>query len=376
MAPTEVLAEQHARSLGPLAERLGFRVALLTAGAPARARAAVLDDVAAGRVALLIGTHAVLDDAIAFPDLRLVVVDEQHRFGVAQRARARRGSAHLLALSATPIPRSLALARHGDLDASILDERPAGRGAPTTLICRGADGKAAAMGRLREALAAGHQAFVVCHARERARRAGAVTAVARFGELRRALAPARVGLLHGALPSPEKESVLRAFAAGVLDVLVATTVVELGIDVPNATVMIVEDAERFGVAQLHQLRGRVGRGAAPGLCLLCPSDEAEPGSEGAARLAALAETSDGFRLAELDLAARGFGDLFGTRQTGAPGAGPRDLGEAFALVALARQEAEAIFASDPTLSAPSHAVLAQAARALDARRALFDEGAG
>jgi ATP-dependent DNA helicase RecG len=341
----------------------------------------VLDDVAAGRVALLVGTHAVLDDAVSFPDLRLVVVDEQHRFGVAQRARARRGagassSAHLLALSATPIPRSLALARHGDLDASILDERPAGRGAPSTLVCRGADARAAAIARLRETLAAGHQAFVVCHARERARRAGAVTAVGRFGELRRQLAPARVGLLHGALPSAEKESVLRAFAAGALDVLVATTVVELGIDVPNATLMIVEDAERFGVAQLHQLRGRVGRGAAPGLCLLCPSDDDTPGSEGAARLSSLARTADGFRLAELDLAARGFGDLFGTRQTGAPNAGPRDLAEAFALVTAARQEAEAIFAGDPSLTSPAHVALGWAARELDARRSLFDEAAG
>jgi ATP-dependent DNA helicase RecG len=378
MAPTEVLAEQHARTLAPLATRLGFSLALLTAGAPARARAAALAEVATGRAALLVGTHAVLDDAVTFADLRLVVVDEQHRFGVAQRARARRGAggaAHLLSLSATPIPRSLALARHGDLDASILDERPVGRRPVETFVCRAPDERAAAYAGLREALAAGHQAFVVCHARERARRAGAVTAVGRFAELRRHLAPARVGLLHGALPSAEKEAALRAFAAGDVDVLVATTVVELGIDVPNATVMIVEDADRFGIAQLHQLRGRVGRGAAQGRCFLVASDLGADG-EGAARLEAVASTADGFRLAELDLAARGFGDLFGARQTGAPGAGPRDLAEAFALVALARQEAEAIFAADPTLSSPEHAALAHAARALDERRALFDEGEG
>jgi len=383
MAPTEVLAAQHARALGPRAARLGFRLALLTAGTPARARAAIAADVAAGRIALVVGTHAVLDASLAFADLRLVVVDEQHRFGVEQRARARRrqtdekGSVpvpHLLALSATPIPRTLALALHGDLDASVLDERPAGRRAPATLVCAGADARQAAYARLADTLAAGQQAFVVCPVRERARRAGAVTAISHAGALSRRLAPARVGLLHGELSSVEKDDVLRAFADGALDVLVATTVVELGIDVPNATLMIVEQAERFGLAQLHQLRGRVGRGAAPGLCLLCPSDEAA--AEGAARLATLAATDDGFAVAEADLAARGFGDLFGTRQAGAAGAGGGDLRETFALVELARREAEALVAADPTLARPEHAALARAADALEARRSLYDESAG
>ncbi|HEY2729905.1 MAG TPA: ATP-dependent DNA helicase RecG [Polyangia bacterium] len=376
MAPTEVLVEQHARTLGPLAARLGFRVAQLTAGTPARARAGVLADVGAGRVALVIGTHAVATPALAFRDLRLVVVDEQHRFGVGQRAAARRrgaaaGLPHLLVLSATPIPRTLALARHGDLDASILDERPAGRRAPATVVCRGADEKRAAYELLREELAGGHQVFVVCHVRERARRAGAVTAIGHFGELRRRLAPARVGLLHGALASPEKERVLRAFVAGELDVLVATTVVELGLDVPNATLMIVEDADRFGLAQLHQLRGRVGRGTAPGLCLLCTSDDDAAG-EGAARLAALAETADGFRLAEADLVARGPGDLFGARQTGMPSFGPAPLAETLALLERARGEAERVLTADPRLARPEHAALAAAARALEARRGLFE----
>ena len=386
MAPTEVLAAQHARALAPCAERLGFRVGLLTAGTPARARAALAADVAAERVALVIGTHAVLDAALPFPDLRLVVVDEQHRFGVAQRARARRrhegpGAAmpHLLALSATPIPRTLALARHGDLDASILHERPAGRRAPATLVCRGADEKRAAYARLVEAVAAGRQAFVVCPVRERARRAGAVTAIGHAGVLGRRLAPARVGLLHGALASAAKDDVLRAFADGGIDVLVATTVVELGIDVPNATLMIIEDADRFGLAQLHQLRGRVGRGAALGLCFLCASDDASGAGAaegvGAARLAAVAATDDGFRLAEADLAARGFGDLFGTRQTGAAGGGFADLRDAFALVELARREAEAIVAADPELARPEHVALARAAAALETRRSLFDEEA-
>ena len=376
MVPTEVLAEQHARTLAPLAERLGFSLALLTAGTSARARAALCADAAAGRVALVVGTQAVVDPTLVFHDLRLVVVDEQHRFGVSQRAAARRrGGAgplpHLLVLSATPIPRTLALARHGDLDASILDERPAGRSAPATLVCRGADEKRAAYERLRDEIARGRQAFVVCHVRERAKRAGAVTAIGHYAELRRRLAPARVGLLHGALASEEKEDVLRSFVAGALDVLVATTVVELGLDVPNATLMIIEDADRFGLAQLHQLRGRVGRGAAPGLCFLCASDDDEAG-EGARRLAAIAANADGFRLAEEDLAARGPGDLFGARQTGAPTFGPPSLSEAFALVEIARREAELMLAADPGLAHREHAALAAAARALEAKRGLFE----
>ncbi|HVZ73446.1 MAG TPA: helicase-related protein, partial [Polyangia bacterium] len=376
LAPTVVLAEQHARTLRPIAARLGFGVGLLTAATTRVARAALFADAAAGRVALVIGTQAVLDRALAFADLRLVVVDEQHRFGVAQRARAARregegASPHLLVMSATPIPRSLALARHGDLDASILDERPAGRPPPATLVCHGADEARAARERLRDVVARGEQAFVVCHARERARRAGAVTAVARFAELRRALAPARVGLLHGALPPAEKEGVLRSFAAGELDALVATTVVELGVDVPRATLMIVEDADRFGLAQLHQLRGRVGRGDVPGLCILCASDDAA--DDGARRLEALASTSDGFRLAELDLAARGPGELFGTRQAGAAGL---DLAETFALVAVARREAEAILGRDARLERPEHEALARAVAARASAGVAFAEEAG
>jgi ATP-dependent DNA helicase RecG len=376
MAPTEVLAEQHARTLAPLAGQLGFRLALVTASTPARERAAIIADAAAGRVALVVGTHAALDAALVFADLRLVVVDEQHRFGVRQRAAARRraGQAalpHLLVLSATPIPRTLALARHGDLDASILDERPAGRAAPATLVCRGAQEQRAVYDRLRDEIARGHQAYVVCPVRERAKRAGAVTAIGHYAALARRLAPARVGLLHGALAADEKERVLAAFVAGELDVLVATTIVELGLDVPNATLMIVEDADRFGLSQLHQLRGRVGRGAAPGLCLLCASEDAAVG-EGSRRLDVLAATADGFRLAEADLAARGPGDLFGARQTGALAFGSASLAEVFELVGQARREAERVFAVDPALAEPAHASLARAARSLLERRALFE----
>jgi ATP-dependent DNA helicase RecG len=295
----------------------------------------------------------------------LVVVDEQHRFGVAQRARLGRGGGrpapHLLAMSATPIPRSLALALHGDLDASVLLERPSGRPPPSAVLCVDAEQQAAAYRRVREEIAAGRQAFVVCAVREEAGRSGAVTAVAHHRGLVAALAPARVGLLHGNMPAGDKEAALRAFASGTIDVLVATTVVELGIDVPNATVMVIEDADRFGMAQLHQLRGRVGRGGHAGICFLCAGGEAI-GDEARARLVAVTEVVDGFRLAELDLAQRGFGDLLGTRQAGDP-LGAEGLAELGELAAIARAEAERIVEADPALARPEHVSLGQAARA-------------
>jgi ATP-dependent DNA helicase RecG len=267
-------------------------------------------------------------------------------------------------MSATPIPRSLALARHGDLDLSTLVERPAGLGPAAAVLCGSDDERRAAYARLAEAVGDGRQAFVVCATRDKERRADAVTAVAQHRRLARTLAPARVGLLHGALASSEKEATLRAFASGSLDVLVATTVVELGIDVPNATVMIVEEAERFGLAQLHQLRGRVGRGRLPGLCFLC-TGAGEVSPEARARLAAVTATSDGFRLAELDLAQRGYGDLFGTLQAGAgddEAGALGDLGgDTARLLETARGEAERLLADDPALA--SHRPLAAAARA-------------
>jgi ATP-dependent DNA helicase RecG len=383
MAPTEVLAEQHARTLGPVATSVGLSMGVLTAATPRAAREALAQACAAGRVQLVVGTQALLDPELRPLDLRLCIVDEQHRFGVAQRARfgGQRGASavvpHLLVLSATPIPRTLALALYGDLDTSVLGARPAGRRAPATSICAGAEQRRAAVQRLRDAVGQGGQGFVVCPVREQARRAGAVTAVARYAALRRELAPARVGLLHGALEPAEKERVLRAFAAGTVDVLVATTVVELGIDVPNATVMIVEDADRFGLAQLHQLRGRVGRGAAPGLCLLCASSDAAAEGEGLARLREIATIGDGFQLAEADLARRGYGDLFGTRQAGAAALGHlSDPREAFELVAAARARAETVLAADPTLMRAENAALGRAARARLAARDLFDGEAG
>jgi len=360
MVPTEALAEQQARAAGAWAARAGLRVAALTGGMPARDRAAAVDAWNAGRVDLLVGTHALLGAGLDPARLGLAVVDEQHRFGVAQRARLSAG-AHLLAMSATPIPRSLALALHGDLDASFLSERPAGRQAAPALVCATDAARSAAWDRLRDALGAGEQAFVVCPVREEARRAGAVTALAAHARLARSLAPVRVGLLHGALAAPAKERALRAFADGETAVLVATTVVELGLDVPNATVMLIEEADRLGLAQLHQLRGRVGRGGRPGLCFLLASEGLAAGSPGMARLERLAAVDDGFALAEADLAQRGFGDLLGTDQSGATGAWAGDdlraVGELFR---VARAEAEAVLARDPALADPAHAGLARA----------------
>jgi ATP-dependent DNA helicase RecG len=381
MVPTETLAEQQARVLAPWGKRLGFGVATLTGSAGAAARAAIRDGAAAGTCRMVIGTQALLGMGAELPRLGLVIVDEQHRFGVAERARLGRPNGqesgrapHLLAMSATPIPRSLALATHGDLDASFLTERPAGRGAAAATACLEASARAAAYDRLRDEVAAGRQAFVVCAAREEAKRNVSVrtivSAVGHQARLARALAPARVGLLHGALAPEAKDQALRAFAGGALDVLVATTVVELGIDVPNATVMIVEGADRFGLAQLHQLRGRVGRGAAPGVCFLCPT-EGELSAEAKARLELLETTSDGFRLAEADLEQRGFGDLMGTRQAGAGGT---TLAEVAELLGVARREAEVLLAGDPTLGRSEHRALGLAVEAR--ARSVFGEEAG
>jgi len=378
MVPTEVLAEQQARALAPCAARLGFAVGLLTGSTAAAARAAILNDAAAGRIALLVGTHALLSDDVRLPRLGLVIVDEQHRFGVSARARLGRDQStagstpHLLSMSATPIPRSLALALHGDMDASFLVERPAGRSPAATTLCMTAAERDAAYARLRDAVAAGEQAFVVCPVREVGSRGG-VTAVAQHARLARELRPARVGLLHGGLSSADKDAALRAFASGATNVLVATTVVELGIDVPTATVMIVEGADRFGLAQLHQLRGRVGRGARPGACWLCTGD-APITDEARARLSLLAVTDDGFALAEADLAQRGAGEVYGTRQAGEAALAADSLAETAELTALARAEAEAMWSSDPGLTAPEHAVAAAAAR--ERSRTLYGGDAG
>ncbi|HEY2899503.1 MAG TPA: ATP-dependent DNA helicase RecG [Polyangia bacterium] len=392
MVPTEVLAEQHRRTLTTLGQPFGLRVALLTAATAREDRQRLRENLGQGAIDLVVGTQALLDAGADCADLRLVVVDEQHRFGVAQRARLRGGGGpapHLLVMSATPIPRSLALTLYGDLDATVLSDRPPGRQPVATVLCATADQRDGAYRALADAVAAGRQAFVVCPAREHSARVGGVTAVAQHRALVRRLTPARVGLLHGALKSLEKDAVLRAFADGALDVLVATTVVELGIDVGNATVMLIEEADRFGLAQLHQLRGRVGRGAHAGRCFLLVSPGNDSDGEPAAtassaappaaaidRLRCLTETSDGFRIAEADLAQRGPGDLFGRRQAGAPALMFGDLEGTLALLDLARAEAERLVDADPELARPEHAALGAAVRARWAKAAVYGEETG
>jgi ATP-dependent DNA helicase RecG len=372
MAPTAVLAEQHHRTLGAWAAQSGLSVGLLHAGVPAAEQRRVLAGAAAGQLDLIVGTHALLEDRLRLARLGLAIVDEQHRFGVRQRARLRRLGAdendwqtglrggmvpHLLVLSATPIPRSLALTLYGDLDLVTLDALPPGRKPVRTQVCRGPEARAAAYQALAQSLAGGAQAFVVCPAVAEDEARPLTSAVALGRCLRTKLAPARIGVLHGQLASARQQAIAEDFHDGRLDVLVATTVVEVGVDVPAARVMVIEDAERFGLAQLHQLRGRVGRGQEQAFCYLLTSSE---DAEALGRLDMVAATADGFRIAEEDLRRRGSGDVHGTRQAGMPELRFADLGMGVALLEAAQQAAQAVLAIDPELSRPEHAALARA----------------
>jgi ATP-dependent DNA helicase RecG len=317
LAPTELLARQHLESIRRLVEPLGVRVAWLAGGLSVPQRRAVLAEVAAGDAGIVVGTHALFSEDVAFRDLGLAVVDEQHRFGVNQRLRmVEKGAApHLLAMTATPIPRTLALTLYGDLDLSVLDELPPGR-KPVETVVRRESARAKLYGGVRRQIAAGHQVYFVYPTVEQETDESARSATRMAEELEGGpFRGFRVGLVHGRLASEEREKVMAAFAAGETQILVATTVVEVGVDVANATVMIVEHAERFGLAQLHQLRGRVGRGNAPGYCVLMVG-EGEAGKEALERLATLEVESDGFKLAEADFAQRGPGEITGTRQWG------------------------------------------------------------
>jgi ATP-dependent DNA helicase RecG len=373
MAPTEILARQHFETLrGPLAAQ-GIRAILLTGrdkGAERReklAAAAGGTDLVGGEASVVVGTHALFQDEVAFRDLGLAVIDEQHRFGVSERRRlqAKGAAVHLLALSATPIPRTLELTMYGDLDVSRLDEKPPGRkpvattAAPTARLDQ-------VIGRLAQALAGGAQAFWICPLVAESELISATAAENRAEALREALGPnigAKVGLVHGRMPAVEKDSVMAAFAAGDVGVLVATTVVEVGVNVPNATIMVIEHAERFGLAQLHQLRGRVGRGAAQSACLLLydpPLSKA-----GQARLEILRDTEDGFLIAEKDLELRGGGDLMGLKQSGFPNYRLADPEAHRGLIPMAADDARLILARDPGLTSPR-------GQAIGVLQALFD----
>ncbi len=348
MAPTEILARQHLANLRPLAEAAEVVVEILTGRDRGAERAAKLAALAGGDIHILVGTHAVFQKDVGFHDLRLAVVDEQHRFGVAQRLElSEKGEkADVLVMTATPIPRSLSLAQYGDMDVSILDEKPPGRTPVTTaLISAGRLDDVAA--RLRQAIDEGRQAYWVCPLVGESETSELTAAEERFKSLRARFGDDVVGLVHGQLPPAEKDAAMARFVSGETKLLVATTVIEVGVDVPNASIMVIERAESFGLAQLHQLRGRVGRGAEASTCLLLYQPPLSEG--GKRRLEILRETEDGFRIAEEDLAMRGAGDVLGTAQSGLPRFRIADLERQAGLMALAQQDARKLLADDPGL---------------------------
>ena len=369
MAPTEILANQHFHTLSELLAGAGMKVALLTGSTKAAEKKKVYAALESGEIHFIVGTHALLSEGVAFHRLGLVVTDEQHRFGVAQRsalAAKSELSPHVLVMSATPIPRTLALIIYGDLDLSVLDELPPGR-TPVETYLVGEDKRQRMYNFVRKLVGEGRQAYIVCPMVEEGEAATAelkaVTAYA--GQLQSEVFPdLKVAFVHGKMKAKEKDAVMAAFAAGETDVLVSTTVIEVGVDVPNAALMIIENAERFGLSQLHQLRGRVGRGRHQSYCVLL-SDTKNP--ETRERLKVMTRTTDGFKISEEDLKARGPGDFFGKRQHGLPQLRIADLAGDMRLLKEAQQAAEDLLQSDPALSRPENR------RVLEQVRRLFAE---
>jgi ATP-dependent DNA helicase RecG len=360
MAPTEILAEQHHRNAKKYLDGSRVRIRMLAGGLTEAVRRERRRAIAEGEVDLIIGTQALIEDEVRFNELALVVVDEQHKFGVMQRAafRSKGLDPHYLVMTATPIPRTLSLSLFGDLDVSVIDGLPPGRQKVLTRLIS-PDREAAAFNFVRKRLEAGEQAFVVCPRVEQSEDDDLKSAVGEAGRMAAAFPAHKVAALHGRMSAAEKEAVMAEFAAGRTHVLVSTVVIEVGVDVPNATVMAVRHAERFGLSQLHQLRGRIGRGGKPGFCLLfCESG----GAEGRRRLEVLTQTSDGFRIAEEDLRLRGPGEFFGTRQHGLPELKIADLINDQELLVMARRDAFALVGRDPTLSDPAHAEIRRRVR--------------
>ena len=349
MAPTEILARQHLESLRPLAGDAGVVLEILTGRDKGSERAAKLKALKGGDIHILVGTHAVFQKDVEFGDLRLAIVDEQHRFGVSQRMElgSKGGVADVLVMTATPIPRSLALAQFGDMDVSVLDEKPPGR-APVTTALVSAGRMDEVIERLRTAIGQGRQAYWVCPLVEESELSDMTAAQERFSSLRGQFGEGRVGLVHGQLPPAEKDAAMARFVAGETAVLVATTVIEVGVDVANASIMVIEHAERFGLAQLHQLRGRIGRGPVASTCLLLYQPPL--GGSGKRRLEIIRETDDGFAIAEEDLRMRGAGDVIGTAQSGLPRFRVADLERQGALMALAQSDARKLLHDDPGLA--------------------------
>jgi ATP-dependent DNA helicase RecG len=369
MAPTEILAAQHAQKLAPLLLPLGIRVDALFGSMAGREREGILGRLASGECDLVVGTHALIVEDVEFARLGLAIIDEQHRFGVAQRAklRAKSRAPHTLHMTATPIPRTLAQTKYADLDLSVIDELPPGRTPIETYVLRQSR-KALAYAFVRKNVARGRQAYVVAPAIDESESA-LTSALAELTVLRRDVFPdLRVELLHGRLPQREKDAVMGRFSRHETDVLLATTVVEVGVDVPNASVMTILDAHRYGLAQLHQLRGRVGRGVARSYCLVVAPDERGE----VERLEILARTTDGFEIAEADLRLRGEGEFAGTAQAGA---GPALLGSLvsdFALYMRAKADADALVSADPMLERPEHRALRRFAADEETRATLLD----
>jgi len=349
MAPTEVLARQHAETIAPLAEKAGLRIGLLTGREKGRARETILARLAAGEIDIVIGTHALFQPDVAFRDLAFVVIDEQHRFGVHQRlalqAKGGEQGVNVLVMTATPIPRTLLMTHYGDLDVSRLLEKPAGR-KPVTTTLVAQDRLEEVIEALRRALAQGAQVYWVCPLIESSEVSELAAAEERHAHLAQVFGD-KVGLLHGGMAGPAKDRTMEAFASGALSILVATTVIEVGVNVPNATVMVIEHAERFGLAQLHQLRGRVGRGERQSFCLLLY--KAPLGETARARLEMMRATEDGFLIAEKDLELRGGGEVLGARQSGMPEFRVAEVPNMPELLAAARDDARLILARDPTL---------------------------
>jgi ATP-dependent DNA helicase RecG len=359
MAPTETLAEQHLITIDSLLGGL-TPIALLTGSTPAAQRREILGRLHSGELGLVVGTHALIEEPVVFRSLGLCVVDEQHRFGVRQRA-ALDGKApeglipHVLHMTATPIPRTLALTAFGDLDVTVLRELPKGRRPVETFVVDGARARARAYERAREEIRAGRQAFVVCPLVEESETLQAAAATTEAERLSKTeFADHRVELIHGQMHSRDKQAAMASFAAGEADVLVATSVIEVGIDVPNASVMLIEAAERYGLSQLHQLRGRVGRGGHPSICILF-------GNPAVPRLEAIGNESDGFKLAEIDLELRGAGEVLGSRQSGLPDFKVARIPDDAELIDRARVLARPIVERDPLLEQPEHSLLRQAA---------------
>ncbi|MGE3536390.1 MAG: ATP-dependent DNA helicase RecG [Candidatus Tectimicrobiota bacterium] len=363
MAPTEILAEQHCTTLRTLLQPLALHVELLTSAVKGKNRQQLLERIAQGEVPMLVGTHALLYDEVQFQRLGMIVVDEQHRFGVLQRASLRRKGVtpDVLVMTATPIPRTLAMTLYGDLELSVIDELPPNRQTVRTAVLT--EGRRTqAYDTIRREVNKGHQAYIVYPLIEESASLDLGAAVAMAEQLRQDVFPSfRIGLLHGRLASEDKDSIMQAFVQGALDILVSTTVIEVGVDVPNATVMLVENAEHFGLAQLHQLRGRVGRGQAQAYCLLLTGPALS--KEGRQRLRVMQESTDGFYVAEQDLQIRGPGELLGTKQSGLPELRVGNVLHHSTCLEQARQAAFALLESDPELSRPEHQALVAAAQA-------------